>query len=343
MRVTGFKLVVLVMPLALGALSPTHGAAATTLSTPGARSLPLPTSAAAYFVTVQARGAQGGTSPDGCVPGAGGVEQATLGITTGSLSITVAGRGMNASNITGGTGGIGGGGNGGTPGAPDFNGGGGGGGGASSVAIAGKTLLVAAGGGGCGAFQASDSFGNGGNAGAPGFNGANGGGNAATGGGAGTQAAGGAGGISATSTDSSGGNGSLGRGGDGAAGASQNGSGGGGGGGYYGGGGGGGVRLGQGTAGGGAGGSAFVASGATGIVHGSATGTGDGQVTIDYKAACLVPNLKGKSLKRAKRKLRGRDCALGKVKGDKAGEVKKQTPRAGTVLPADSRVKLKLR
>ena len=338
-RVTGFKLVVFVMPLAVGAVSPTQGVAApTTFSTPGSYSLPLPSSAAAYFVTTQARGGQGGASPDGCVPGAGGLEQATFGVTTRTLSITVAGRGSDALNTTGGAGGIGGGGNGGTPGAPDFNGGGGGGGGASSVAIAGTTLLVAAGGGGCGAFKSGASFGDGGNAGAPGSNGNAG----ATGGGAGTQTAGGAGGISATSADPSGGTGLLARGGDGAAGGSQNGSGGGGGGGYYGGGGGGGVRPAQGTAGGGGGGGSFVATGATGIVHGSATGTGDGQVTIEYKAACLVPNMKGKSLKRTKKKLGKGDCRLGKVKGDKSGKVKKQNQMPGTILPKGSRIKVKL-
>jgi hypothetical protein len=57
---------------------------------------------------------------------------------------------------------------------------------------------------------------------------------------------------------------------------------------------------------------------------------------------CVVPKVKGKKLKRAKKKLRNGDCRIGKVKGDKSGKVKKQNPKPGTVLPAGSSVNVKL-
>jgi len=66
-------------------------------------------------------------------------------------------------------------------------------------------------------------------------------------------------------------------------------------------------------------------------------------VTVDTVAACLVPKLKGKVLKKSKKKLRKSDCRIGKVKGDKSGKVKKQNVAPGTILAAGSRVKIKLR
>ncbi|HEX3562697.1 MAG TPA: PASTA domain-containing protein [Solirubrobacterales bacterium] len=57
---------------------------------------------------------------------------------------------------------------------------------------------------------------------------------------------------------------------------------------------------------------------------------------------CVVPKLKGKKLKRAKKKLRNGDCRIGKVKGDKSGKVKKQNPKPGAVLTAGSSVNVKL-
>jgi large repetitive protein len=65
-----------------------------------------------------------------------------------------------------------------------------------------------------------------------------------------------------------------------------------------------------------------------------------------YKA-CTVPNLKGKKLKAAKKKLRKAGCKLGKVtkkKGvtGKTGHVVKQAPKAGKVLAPGSKVKVKL-
>lgn len=65
-----------------------------------------------------------------------------------------------------------------------------------------------------------------------------------------------------------------------------------------------------------------------------------------YKA-CTVPNLRGKKLKAAKKKLRKAGCKLGKVtkkKGvtAKTGKVVKQKPKSGKVLAPGSKVKVTL-
>jgi hypothetical protein len=84
--------------------------------------------------------------------------------------------------------------------------------------------------------------------------------------------------------------------------------------------------------------------------------TSDGRVGIPNflirpaGPTCTVPKLKGKTLKKAKKKLRAANCSLGKVKGKKgkskkgkAKRVKKQNPAAGTVLVGGSPVNVKLR
>ena len=58
--------------------------------------------------------------------------------------------------------------------------------------------------------------------------------------------------------------------------------------------------------------------------------------------ACVVPNLKGRRLRKVRRALRGGDCRLGRAKGRKGDRVKKQGPKPGKVLPADSKVNVKL-
>lgn len=59
---------------------------------------------------------------------------------------------------------------------------------------------------------------------------------------------------------------------------------------------------------------------------------------------CVVPNLKGKSLRVNRRKLRKNGCRLGRVRGRRAGasRVAKQSPKPGAVLAAGSRVSVKL-
>jgi hypothetical protein len=66
---------------------------------------------------------------------------------------------------------------------------------------------------------------------------------------------------------------------------------------------------------------------------------------------CTVPKLKGKRLKKAKKKLRNANCSLGKVKKGKVKKgkkgkgkrVKKQKPKAGTLLPQGSTVNVTVR
>jgi PASTA domain-containing protein len=75
--------------------------------------------------------------------------------------------------------------------------------------------------------------------------------------------------------------------------------------------------------------------------------TSDGQqgepnfLTRPAGPTCTVPKLKNKSLKKAKKKLRAANCALGKKKGH-GKKVKKQKPKPGTLLPAGSKVKVTL-
>jgi hypothetical protein len=54
---------------------------------------------------------------------------------------------------------------------------------------------------------------------------------------------------------------------------------------------------------------------------------------------CVVPKLKGKSVKKSKNKLRNANCKLGKKKGH-GKKITKQKPKAGTVLPEGSTVKV---
>lgn len=65
-----------------------------------------------------------------------------------------------------------------------------------------------------------------------------------------------------------------------------------------------------------------------------------------YKG-CVVPNLAGKKLKKAKRRLKSADCKLGQVKrkGDttaKTGKVVKQKPKAGKQLPPGTKITVTL-
>jgi hypothetical protein len=60
--------------------------------------------------------------------------------------------------------------------------------------------------------------------------------------------------------------------------------------------------------------------------------------------ACVVPKLKGKTLRNARKALTKADCALGQVKpkGQTTGRVKTQSPTAETVLAPGSKVQVKL-
>lgn len=76
-------------------------------------------------------------------------------------------------------------------------------------------------------------------------------------------------------------------------------------------------------------------------------GTVTSAQTFAYEG-CKVPKLKGKKLKGAKKQLRKKDCRAGKVKklGDataKTGEVTKQNPAPGKLLPPGTKVKVTLK
>jgi hypothetical protein len=75
---------------------------------------------------------------------------------------------------------------------------------------------------------------------------------------------------------------------------------------------------------------------------GSATST-----QIFAYIGCKVPQLKGKTLKAAKKKIRKANCKLGKVKKldgatAKTGRVSKQSPKSGKILAPGSKVKITL-
>jgi hypothetical protein len=72
-------------------------------------------------------------------------------------------------------------------------------------------------------------------------------------------------------------------------------------------------------------------------------GTSEASAATKYTyTGCTVPNIKGEKLKRAKKKLGNADCRIGKRKGKKGGEVRKQYPPPGTVLPVGGSVNVKL-
>jgi hypothetical protein len=87
---------------------------------------------------------------------------------------------------------------------------------------------------------------------------------------------------------------------------------------------------------------------APGVVAVQVTTSGGKSATVAADAftytACVVPRLKGKSLKNARKALRRADCQLGKVKpkGHTTGHVKTQSPKAGRVLAPRSKVQVTL-
>jgi hypothetical protein len=290
--------------------------------------------------------AVGGSGGEGDLLGGAAAEvSADLAVTPGqTLYVEVAGIGQDSGE--GGAGGFNGGAAGGSA--------SGGGGGASDVrslprsaGLSPDTRLIVAAGGGGGGGPGIDCGGAGGDAGSPGepsctwF-----------GGGAGTESAGGAGGEGCFEFAESG---QLGLGGIGGPGQEGNNGGGGGGGGYYGGGGGGGGCSSGG--GGGGGGSSHLPAG--GSLQTAALLTPP-RIEISYTppviapqppapavAHCIVPKVKGKTLKAAKKKLRAAHCRLGTVTKERGvtavtGKVVKQRPKPGKVLAAGAKVRVKL-
>jgi hypothetical protein len=85
-------------------------------------------------------------------------------------------------------------------------------------------------------------------------------------------------------------------------------------------------------------------------VAGTTPATASDQFTYTVKASapppvsCVVPKLKGKKLKTAKRALLKAECKLGTIKGkkSKSAKVKTQSPKPGTVLAPGSKVNVKV-
>ncbi len=59
-------------------------------------------------------------------------------------------------------------------------------------------------------------------------------------------------------------------------------------------------------------------------------------------AGCVVPRLKGKTLRESRKALKRANCRLGKVTGPRSGTVKRQTPKPATVLAPGSAVNVRL-
>lgn len=83
--------------------------------------------------------------------------------------------------------------------------------------------------------------------------------------------------------------------------------------------------------------------GAAAISVTTTAGTAVSPTSFTY-TACIVPKLKGKTLKADRKRLRKAGCALGKVRGERyrGAKVKKQTRPPGTVLPPGAKVGVKL-
>lgn len=67
-------------------------------------------------------------------------------------------------------------------------------------------------------------------------------------------------------------------------------------------------------------------------------------VSVKVALDCVVPDLKGKTLKAAKKALHAASCKLGTVrpKGQTTGTIKRQKPAAGKTLTPGAKVKVRL-
>jgi IPT/TIG domain len=64
--------------------------------------------------------------------------------------------------------------------------------------------------------------------------------------------------------------------------------------------------------------------------------------SFTFVQVCVVPKLKGKKLKAAKKALKNAHCSLGKLKGPRTGKVKHQSRRPKKILSAGAKVNIKL-
>ena len=84
------------------------------------------------------------------------------------------------------------------------------------------------------------------------------------------------------------------------------------------------------------------ADSAVDVTVSSAAGQSPSVAGDRFTYGCLVPKLKGKQVKPAKKALRNTGCRLGKVKGSRGGKVKTQTPKPGTLVAPGDKVTVKL-
>ena len=87
------------------------------------------------------------------------------------------------------------------------------------------------------------------------------------------------------------------------------------------------------------------APGAVDIAATTAAGTTTSSPADQFTyTACVIPKLKGRKVKAARKKLRAADCKLGKVRGhqSKKARVRKQSSKPGAVLPPGSTVNVKV-
>jgi hypothetical protein len=61
-----------------------------------------------------------------------------------------------------------------------------------------------------------------------------------------------------------------------------------------------------------------------------------------FTQVCVVPKLKGKTLKKARKALKKAHCSLGKASGPTTGRVKQQSRKRGKILPAGTKVNITL-
>ncbi|HEX8085956.1 MAG TPA: PASTA domain-containing protein [Solirubrobacteraceae bacterium] len=67
------------------------------------------------------------------------------------------------------------------------------------------------------------------------------------------------------------------------------------------------------------------------------------RVLSDAARSCVVPRLRGLSLAQARRRLAAANCRLGRVRGRRRGRVRSQSPRAASVRPAGTKVRVRMR
>jgi PASTA domain len=83
------------------------------------------------------------------------------------------------------------------------------------------------------------------------------------------------------------------------------------------------------------------------VAPGTTTSFGPGvgykfPVSVKVALDCVVPNLKGKTLKAAKQALKANSCTLGTVTGPRTGTVKSQKPAPGKTLKPGAKVNVRL-